>query len=94
MAMSLVLSKAKLEETLRDPGTAKYKAVLAVPFVTNDGSKLYIFCGRVNSKNGFGGYAGFTRFIATTSGAVVETDNSFESAWQQRCVGAGRPATF
>ncbi|MFI8395985.1 hypothetical protein ACIGEI_10595 [Pseudomonas sp. NPDC078863] len=49
------------------------------------------FCGEVNSKNSFGGYAGFRRFIAATKEMVVfENDNrmsssEFEAAWSKLC---------
>ncbi len=48
-------------------------------------------CGRVNSKNSFGGYAGFSRFIsgattATTSIEQIGTDpKEFQQAWDLFC---------
>ncbi len=49
------------------------------------------FCGEVNSKNSFGGYVGFKRFIAATKEMVVfEKDGrmnpgEFEQAWTKLC---------
>lgn len=49
------------------------------------------FCGEVNSKNSFGGYVGFRRFIAATQEMVVfEKDGrlgpgEFEQAWSKLC---------
>ncbi|MBV4512723.1 hypothetical protein HBO10_19900 [Pseudomonas sp. WS 5503] len=49
------------------------------------------FCGEVNSKNSFGGYAGFKRFIAASEEMVVfagddrMTSTDFEQAWSQFC---------
>jgi hypothetical protein len=49
------------------------------------------FCGEVNSKNSFGGYVGFRRFIAATKEMVVfEKDgrlslSDFEQAWSKLC---------
>ena len=47
-------------------------------------------CGKVNSKNSFGGYAGFSRFIsgatvATTDIEQVGSDNRFQQAWELFC---------
>ncbi|OZI57639.1 hypothetical protein [Bordetella genomosp. 4] len=49
------------------------------------------FCGEVNSKNSFGGYTGFQRFIAASREMVVfERDKNlergaFDEAWNQFC---------
>lgn len=49
------------------------------------------FCGEVNSKNSFGGYVGFKRFIAATKDMVVFekdgrlTPSEFEQAWARHC---------
>ena len=49
------------------------------------------FCGEVNSKNSFGGYVGFKRFIAATKDMVVFekdgrlTTSEFEQAWAKHC---------
>lgn len=49
------------------------------------------FCGEVNSKNSFGGYVGFQRFIAAGKDMVIlEKDRTFsaedfEKAWSQIC---------
>jgi len=46
-------------------------------------------CGEVNSKNGFGGYTGFKRFIASSAIVAVEGENmdsdEFQKAWNQVC---------
>lgn len=46
-------------------------------------------CGEVNSKNSFGGYTGFKRFIASTTIVAVEGENmdsdEFQKAWSQVC---------
>lgn len=51
-------------ETMRDPDSMQFRneVVLSEP----SGA-----CGEVNAKNGMGGYTGFTRFVATTSGSLV-----------------------
>lgn len=47
--------------TLKDPDSAKFTEVVRV----GD----YV-CGRINSKNGFGGYAGASKFSVSPQGAV------------------------
>lgn len=48
-------------------------------------------CGEVNSKNSFGGYVGFKRFIAASEEMVVfagddrMTSSDFEQAWSKFC---------
>ncbi len=47
-------------------------------------------CGWVNAKNSFGGYTGFTRFIANPDAdAALETDDNhpeFEKLWHEKCL--------
>lgn len=63
---------------LKDPGSAEFRNQRG-------------FCGEVNSKNSFGGYVGYKRFIAATKEMVVfEKDgrmssNEFEQAWSKLC---------
>jgi|GEM_PF-5437741 len=91
---SSVVAKMKLRSILKDADSAKYQNVEGYPFITNDGTTLYYFCGEVNAKNSFGGYTGFSRFIATPVGATMETSSSdFSTGWDQRCVGAGRESS-
>jgi hypothetical protein len=47
---------------LRDPGSAQFSKVSAQKRVFSDGRTDTVICGLVNSKNGFGGYAGATAF--------------------------------
>ena len=87
MARFQVLSKTKLEESLRDPGSAKYQDV-AAHRVSSGG---FVFCGMINAKNGFGGYTGFERFIA--SPVIVGTEGTvdgFGEVWSQFCSSSSR----
>lgn len=47
------------------------------------------FCGEVNSKNGFGGYTGYKRFMASPALVVIEgenmSDDEFNKAWSEIC---------
>lgn len=65
---------------LRDPDSATFGDIDT--FRTPSGA--YIACGRVNAKNGFGGYGGFKRFVSrgTPGTTVVEGNVSdFQKAW-------------
>lgn len=87
MSRYQVMAKDKLEESLRDPGSAKYEDVAAYR-VSSGG---FVFCGRINAKNGFGGYTGFERFIA--SPVIVGTEGTVEGfgeVWSQFCSPASK----
>lgn len=85
-----VAAKATMRQLLRDPGSAKYQDVRAYPLGNG-----YVFCGQVNSKNGFGGYTGFQRFVAGPGIATTEDMISdFSTLWSQTCNGVGREVWF
>ena len=71
-----VESKMALMNFLKDPDSAE---------VRNQNGN----CGEVNSKNGFGGYTGFKRYIASPTVVAIEGENmsssEFQSAWNQVC---------
>ncbi len=50
-----------VREKLRDPQSARFRSVV---FHTYQGNSP-IVCGEVSSKNGFGGFSGYRRFIAS-----------------------------
>lgn len=67
-----------VEASLRDPSSAQFRNLVTVTepqiaptagLVVTPGGK--VLCGEVNGKNGFGGYAGFQRFIADISSGRV-----------------------
>ncbi|WP_156189126.1 hypothetical protein [Acinetobacter indicus] len=69
-------SRIALKNYLKDPDSAEIR--------NHNGN-----CGEVNSKNSFGGYTGFKRFIASSAIVAVEGDNmdsdEFQKAWEQVC---------
>ena len=82
-----------LRALLKDADSAKYKD----EFLSRiDGGNLML-CGKVNSKNAFGAYTGFKRFIASpnpdaptliegeVSGMGAAVDNAFPQAYAQVC---------
>ena len=69
-------SRIALKNYLKDPDSADIR--------NHHGN-----CGEVNSKNGFGGYTGFKRFIASSAIVAIEGENmdsdEFQKAWDQVC---------
>lgn len=82
LARYQVAAKEKLKDSLRDPDSAKYEGVKAHRVAAGG----FVFCGRINAKNGFGGFTGFERFVA--SPAIAGTERSvdgFDEVWSQFC---------
>lgn len=69
-------SRIALKNFLKDPDSAEIR--------NHKGN-----CGEVNSKNGFGGYTGFKRFIASSAIVAIEGENidssEFQKAWNEVC---------
>jgi hypothetical protein len=55
-----------VKNMMKDPDSAKFQQVRLVDF---NGGK--VVCGQVNSKNSYGGYAGYTNFVASSSSATL-----------------------
>lgn len=85
LAQFAVLSKYKIEERLREPSSAVYRSVKVYQHPKSDGG--VVFCGEVNARNGFGGMAGYERFVATPTHAVLENmgPTEFQSGWDNFC---------
>ena len=70
------LSREFVVANLKDPDSAEFR--------NQNG-----FCGEVNAKNGFGGYTGFKRYIATDKNLVVIEGAlplvDFNEAWAKVC---------
>ena len=69
-------SRIALKNYLKDPDSAEIR--------NHNGN-----CGEVNSKNSFGGYSGFKRFIASPAIVAIDGENmdsdEFQKAWEQLC---------
>lgn len=76
-----------VEARLKDPTSVQYRNERIVEI--SPGSSWHAICGEVNSKNGFGGYVGFTRYVAEdlTKDAYVEDDHGglFDFYWDRYC---------
>lgn len=70
------IAREFVQNRLKDPDSAQFRNQKG-------------FCGEVNSKNGFGAYTGFKKFIAASPDLIVtETDmkpNEFQMAWDNVC---------
>lgn len=72
---------------LKDPDSAKFHGLTVVK---KDGS--YALCGKVNSKNSFGGYTGNQLFLVVGKKAVFQHElkhNVFAGVWNQFCATKG-----
>ena len=63
--------KSAVLSRLKDPDSANFKDLQVV-----EGGRA--LCGLVNSKNSYGGYAGFKRFVADSEGVYWQGDGSSE----------------
>lgn len=67
--LNIVLAEAAVKSQLFDPDSAKFK--------NQKGN-----CGEVNSKNKFGGYVGYSRYVFLASDNMVAIEsNSSDSIW-------------
>lgn len=93
-------ARRALLDRLRDPGSARFRNVRRLPAPNGR-----VFCGEINTRNGFGGMTGFHRFqvYAGADGRTyVEFDNGedelrrsyFQAGWAQDCSSDGHPVTF
>jgi len=87
---STPLSKAQLliKGMFKDPESAQFKNEEV--FQGGDGSEYY--CGEVNAKNGFGGYIGFSRYVADGAAYIIESQigtSTFEKFWGSVCLNGG-----
>jgi hypothetical protein len=55
-----------LANSMKDPSSTQFRNVRLVKYLEGN-----VICGEVNGKNSYGGYVGFTPFVASTSSAVL-----------------------
>ena len=71
---------------LKDPDSADFRNAHFY-----SGSGKAVVCGEVNAKNGFGGFTGFERFVASGTDVVVlasdmASANEMAKAWDELCI--------
>lgn len=84
-----VLAEDQLKASLKDPESAQFRERFVSRVGEGPGMAL---CGEVNSRNSFGGYTGFRRFIAGPAPGqptAIEGENvdrrNFQEVWRQVC---------
>lgn len=75
----LFSAMANLNGRLKDPGSAK------ITYIKTPHDGIAGVCGSVNSKNGFGGYSGSQKFIATGVGTLFASEEGFAALWVEMC---------
>ena len=74
-----------VREKLRDPESARFKDA----FFHRGAAGAPMSCGWVNSKNGFGGYVGWMRYMSGGSSQLTfiesEMEDGFQETWAQFC---------
>jgi hypothetical protein len=91
LSQRIVTTRTAVEARLRDPGSATFRNVIAI----DDGMA---FCGEVNGANGFGGYAGWTTFIAVGGGVDFAPTQAgpvadyYEATFDKWCRRGGKKA--
>ncbi|MFW1853089.1 hypothetical protein ACG9XR_21310 [Acinetobacter guillouiae] len=74
----MIVSQESVKKLLKDPDSAKFRNMKGL-------------CGEVNSKNSFGGYTGFRKFIGSPDITIIEGENleidqaTFNDIWIRFC---------
>jgi hypothetical protein len=75
-----------VRSTLVDPDSAVFKDVWAVRARLDGTPEGTFACGSVNARNGFGGYTGYTMFVAIGSTVLTPQDSIFTGVFQTVCL--------
>lgn len=78
------MGKDAVRGKLKDPDAAKFKDT----FFNRGSDGIPMTCGYVNSKNGFGAYIGYQRFISAAKPELTfleEQVKGFDTLWQKFC---------
>jgi hypothetical protein len=73
---------------LKDPESAQFRNTF-FHMAKLDGKEVPVSCGEVNSKNSFGGYGGYQRYISAGSAELTYLEEEmadFSQAWKLMCV--------
>ena len=81
-AETIVAAQRAVRASLKDPDSAQFKDVYA-----NYTEEFQVVaCGRVNSKNEFGGYTGSRRFVSGGKSVILEGLDNVADAWAGACL--------
>jgi hypothetical protein len=73
----------------RDPGSVRFRDVFTVN-LGDDTERLILVCGQVTGKNGFGGYAGYVPFVASSERDIKVAGMAGFDGFYSDCI-RGRP---
>ncbi|WP_228154058.1 hypothetical protein [Acinetobacter soli] len=84
-----LMKKIRNEEIVKNyQGQDSVKKILKDPYSVRF-QKMNGFCGELNSKNSFGAYTGFVRFIGMPNLTIIEgqsvDDDTFNEVWNKFC---------
>lgn len=76
--------KVSVKAKLKDPESAQFRGL----YFHRGKDGIPMTCGEVNSKNGFGGYVGFQRFLSAGTVELTMLQHEapdFSAAWNRAC---------
>lgn len=74
----ILAAEEAVKSKLKDPESAQFRNVVKYTSSHYESGHNTAVCGEVNSKNGFGGYVGFTEFMVIPPGLAL-LQESYES---------------
>jgi hypothetical protein len=81
-AKNTTLGERIVRQHLRDPDSARFRNVFS-------SQGFAATCGEVNARNGFGGYTGFSKFVADHKDSSVYFESKlgvlFQDVWTEVC---------
>ncbi len=80
------VGKEAVREKLKDADSANFRNTF-FNYASLQGKRIPVSCGEVNSKNSFGGYTGFERYVSAGEGLTyLESEVSdFSTVWSTLC---------
>ena len=80
----IAMVRSAVDPNLRDPESARYSGVAA--YSPPEARGKVLFCGKVNARNGFGGYTGSRKFIVVPGfSAVFQGRSGFATTFADVC---------
>jgi hypothetical protein len=70
-AAAVEASLSRVRAALKDPDSAQFQNIGVVPLPSGA-----VICGDLNARNGYGGYTGFSPFVASPSRAILRRDSA------------------
>ena len=81
----ILKGKEAVKNKLKDPDSVEFKDIFF-----SDSGNIPMTCGKVNSKNSYGGYTGFQRFVSAGKSDLTyleeQVKDNFDDIWNKFCV--------